>query len=251
MIISTKNLYKKYYEITSSHQQKEIPVINGVTLNIEDGEFVGIMGRSGCGKTTLLKMLGLIEAVTDGELYFMEKEVTSASKYERSDIRLHEMGFIFQDYQLMDSLKVRDNIALPLIMDNNKSKGIDDKVDELANILEIQKLLGKYPCDLSGGEKQRVAIARALINNPKLVLADEPTGNLDSRTGEIVIELLIKINKELNKTIVMVTHDALMASYCDRVIFLKDGLIEDNISKKHYENAQQYYGSILKKSSDM
>ena len=191
---------------------------------------MGIMGKSGCGKTTLLKVLGMIDKQTDGVVRFMEKDTSKLYGDELADIRREQIGFVFQDFYLMDSLSVEENIMLPMILGQEKVDVMTKAARKYAEQFQISHLLKKNPYELSGGEKQRVAICRALINDPELILADEPTGNLDSKSGQIVIDALVRINQEFGKTIVMVTHDPQMASYCSRIILLKDGVILDNLN---------------------
>lgn len=226
-----------------------IKVLKGLNFQIEEGEFVGIMGRSGCGKTTLLKLLGLIERPTGGTLYFKERQVEKLWRDELADIRRREIGFVFQDFYLMDSLTVEENIMLPMILDKAEEEKCFENARNHAGHFQIAHLLRKYPYEMSGGERQRVAICRALINQPDLILADEPTGNLDSKSGKIVIEALDQIHKEYKKTIVMVTHDPQVASHCSRILFLKDGLILDILEKKSSQEA--FYQEILKRMADL
>ena len=220
-VISGEKIVKSY---------GKFKVLKGINLNVQDGEFVGIMGKSGSGKTTLLKILGLIESVTDGTLLYKKDEISKLSDKELARIRREELGF--QEFYLMDSLDVFENIMLPFYI----SKTVDDAKKERARMLMdqfgIRLLEKKMPTELSGGERQRVAICRALINDPEIIFADEPTGNLDSKSGKVVIEALREINKKMNKTIVMVTHDPQMASWCDRIVLLKDGRIINELKKK-------------------
>lgn len=240
-IIKTEHLYRSYRK--STQDDTIIPVLNDITLSVEEGEFVAIMGKSGCGKTTLTKTLGLIDKPTKGKVFFCGKDTAKLWDEELSDIRRRSIGFVFQDFYLMDSLSVRENIMLPMIMDKRSSSECTSKAEALAEQFQISHLLDKNSYDLSGGESQRVAISRALINNPDIILADEPTGNLDSKSGRIVIQAFHKMNDELGKTIIMVTHDAYMASQCKRVIFLKDGVIlEDLIREGSHE---EFYKEIL------
>ena len=223
-VISGEKIVKSY---------GKFKVLKGINLNVQDGEFVGIMGKSGSGKTTLLKILGLIESVTDGALLYKKDEISKLSDKELARIRREELGFVFQEFYLMDSLDVFENIMLPFYI----SKTVDDAKKERARMLMdqfgIRLLEKKMPTELSGGERQRVAICRALINDPEIIFADEPTGNLDSKSGKVVIEALREINKKMNKTIVMVTHDPQMASWCDRIVLLKDGRIINELKKKN------------------
>lgn len=226
-----------------------IKVLKGLDFQIEENEFVGIMGRSGCGKTTLLKLLGLIDRPTAGKLYFRDKPVGELWADELSDIRRRRLGFVFQDFYLMDSLTVEENIMLPMILDKAEETRCFENAREHAEHFNISHLLKKYPYELSGGERQRAAICRALINQPDLILADEPTGNLDSKSGKIVIEALDKIHQEYKKTIVMVTHDPQIAGHCSRIIFLKDGLILDVLERK--ESREEFYQEILGRMADL
>ena len=216
---------------------------------MEQGEFVGIMGKSGCGKTTLLKVLGMIDKQTDGVVRFMEKDTSKLYGDELADIRREQIGFVFQDFYLMDSLSVEENIMLPMILGQEKVDVMTKAARKYAEQFQISHLLKKNPYELSGGEKQRVAICRALINDPDLILADEPTGNLDSKSGQIVIDALVRINQEFGKTIVMVTHDPQMASYCSRIILLKDGVILDNLN--HEDSQEAFYQEIIGRMADL
>ena len=220
-----------------------IKVLKGLNFQIEENEFVGIMGKSGCGKTTLLKLLGLIDKPSGGQIYFKERKVDELWMDELADIRRREIGFVFQDFYLMDSLTVEENIMLPMILDKAKEEDCFAGAKEHAGHFQITHLVKKYPYELSGGERQRVAICRALINQPELILADEPTGNLDSKSGKIVIEALNRIYNEYKKTIVMVTHDPQVASNCSRILFLKDGNILDVLEKN--EGQEEFYQKIL------
>ena len=210
---------------------------------------MGIMGKSGCGKTTLLKVLGMIDKQTDGVVRFMEKDTSKLYGDELADIRREQIGFVFQDFYLMDSLSVEENIMLPMILGQEKVDVMTKAARKYAEQFQISHLLKKNPYELSGGEKQRVAICRALINDPDLILADEPTGNLDSKSGQIVIDALVRINQEFGKTIVMVTHDPQMASYCSRIILLKDGVILDNLN--HEDSQEAFYQEIIGRMADL
>ena len=207
------------------------------------------MGKSGSGKTTLLKILGLIESVTDGALLYKKDEISKLSDKELARIRREELGFVFQEVYLMDSLDVFENIMLPFYI----SKTVDDSKKERARVLMdkfgIRTLKKKMPAELSGGERQRVAICRALINDPEIIFADEPTGNLDSKSGKIVIDALKDINEHMGKTIIMVTHDPQMASYCSRLILLKDGVILEDLEKNR--NQESFYQEILGKMKEL
>ncbi len=216
---------------------------------MEEGEFVGIMGKSGCGKTTLLKVLGMIDKQTAGTVRFMEKDTSGLYGDDLADIRREQIGFVFQDFYLMDSLSVEENIMLPMILGKEKVEVMTEAARKYAEQFQIDHLLKKNPYELSGGEKQRVAVCRALINDPDVILADEPTGNLDSKSGKIVIDSLMKINRELGKTIVMVTHDPQMASCCSRIILLKDGVILDTLTQG--ESREDFYQDIIGRMADL
>ena len=243
-VLRAENLVRDYVQYgEDGEKKKEIHVLKGLNFSIQRQEFVGIMGRSGCGKTTLLKILGLIESVTDGALLYKKDEISKLSDKELARIRREELGFVFQEFYLMDSLDVFENIMLPFYI----SKTVDDSKKERARVLMDK--FGKMPAELSGGERQRVAICRALINDPEIIFADEPTGNLDSKSGKIVIDALKDINEHMGKTIIMVTHDPQMASYCSRLILLKDGVILEDLEKNR--NQESFYQEILGKMKEL
>lgn len=231
-MIRTEGLKRSYLV-----NEKEIMVLNGINLSIEDQEFIAIMGKSGSGKTTLLKLLGILDRPTEGKVFYKGKDSWLIRGNRLAKIRRRELGFIYQDYYLMDSLSVRENIMLPKILDHCSIEECLNEAENLANIMGVKSLLEKKTFELSGGEKQRVAICRALINQANLILADEPTGNLDSASSEIVMEYLQMINKKMKKTIVLVTHDAYVASFCNRVIFMKDGKIEVELRKMEEQDS--------------
>ena len=213
----------------------------GVSVDVQQGEYVGIMGASGSGKTTLLNCVSTIDTVTSGHIYVGDRDITALKAKSLAKFRREELGFIFQDFNLLDTLTAYENIAIALtIMKENPAK-IDSKVKGVAGLLGIEKLLSKYPTQLSGGEKQRVAAARALITEPSLVLADEPTGALDSKSARMLLESLQRLVRDIGATILMVTHDAFSASYCDRILFIKDGklfseLVKGTSSRKDFFN---------------
>ena len=248
-VLAAEGLIRNYTKTGEQKGKDEIKVLKGLNFQVDRQEFVGIMGRSGCGKTTLLKILGMIDRQTDGKLYFKGSDTEELWKDELADIRRRDIGFVFQDFYLMDSLTVRENIMLPKILDKGTAKDCIQKAEESAEQFGIRHLLDKKPYELSGGEKQRVAICRALINDPDLVLADEPTGNLDSKSGKIVIDALNRINREFGKTIVMVTHDPQMASNCSRIILLKDGVILDTLNRG--DNQEKFYQEIIGRMADL
>ena len=218
---------EKYYGNKSSLTK----AIDNISFEVGKGEFVAIMGASGSGKTTLLNCISTIDKVSSGNIYVAEKDITKLKGNELNKFRREELGFIFQDFNLLDTLTAYENIALALSIQNVKFKEIDKRVKDVAAKLDITKVLNKYPYQMSGDEKQRVASARAIITNPKLILADEPTGALDSKSSKMLLESFKYLNEEINATILMVTHDAFTASYANRVIFIKDGKIFNEINK--------------------
>lgn len=217
--------------------------LNDINFSIEDGEFVGIMGPSGSGKTTLLNMISTIDKPTTGTMELKGKNPLLLRGEELALFRRRELGFVFQDFNLLDTLTIGENIVLPLTLDKVSVKEQDERLNEVSTILDIKDLLGKRTFEVSGGQAQRTAIARALINNPSILLADEPTGNLDSKSSKVVMELFQKINKENKVTTMMVTHDPLAASYCSRILFIKDGSIYNEIYKG--SSREQFYQEIM------
>lgn len=248
-VLEVENLVRNYQKSSLKKSDDDIKVLKGLNFSVEEGEFVGIMGKSGCGKTTLLKVLGMIDKQTAGTVRFMEKDTSGLYGDDLADIRREQIGFVFQDFYLMDSLSVEENIMLPMILGKEKVEVMTEAARKYAEQFQIDHLLKKNPYELSGGEKQRVAVCRALINDPDVILADEPTGNLDSKSGKIVIDSLMKINRELGKTIVMVTHDPQMASCCSRIILLKDGVILDTLTQG--ESREDFYQDIIGRMADL
>lgn len=224
--------------------ETKIEVLKGINLMINSQEFIAIMGKSGSGKTTLLKLLGMLDRPTEGKVFFKGEDSNFIRGDRLAKIRRCELGFIYQDYYLMDSLSVRENIMLPKILDHSSVEESMEESEKLADIMGVRTLMDKRTFELSGGEKQRVAICRALINHSDLILADEPTGNLDSASSETVMEYLQMINKDMKKTVVLVTHDAYVASFCNRVIFVKDGMIEVELKKT--EGQDEFCDQIMK-----
>ena len=200
-MLEIKNLRKIYKENTAN----AVTALKDVNLKVEDGDFLAIMGESGSGKTTLLNIISLIDKETSGQIFLDKKEILSLSDKEKSDFRRDNFGYIFQDFNLLDNFDVRENILLPLVLREENPEDFEDKLMPIVNMLGIAELLNKYPAEISGGQKQRVAVARALIINPKIILADEPTGQLDSSSSEDLLKYFEKINAEGN-TILMVTH---------------------------------------------
>ena len=218
-------------------------VLNNISLAVNEGDFISIMGPSGAGKTTLLNLISTLDKPTKGEIIFDGKDITKIKNKELSNLRRDKIGFIFQDYNLLDNMNLMDNIALPLALGKKRTKAIEDKVMEISEIFGLKEHLKKYPYELSGGQKQRGAAARALITDPKVIFADEPTGALDSRSSSDLLESLSRANKEEKATIVMVTHDAITASYSNKVYILSDGEIKCQLNKG--ESRKEFYGKII------
>lgn len=219
-IIETKNMYK-----TFKLAKEKINILKNINLNIEKGKFVSIMGPSGCGKSTLLYLLGGLDAPTEGTVAILGKDYSSMKEKQKSIMRRRDLGFVFQFYNLVPNLNVEDNILLPLLMDGKNPKHYEKKLNEILEIINMTTKRKFTPRELSGGQQQRVAIARALIFDPEIILADEPIGNLDSKSGTQIMELFKTINVNLGKTIVQVTHSREAADYGTSIINLKDGEI--------------------------
>ena len=233
-ILNVKNI-EKYY----GNKGNLTKAIDHISFNVEEGEFVGIMGPSGSGKTTLLNCISTIDTVSTGNIIINNKDITKLKSKSLDQFRQNELGFIFQDFNLLDTLTAYENIALALTIKGEKASNIDSKIKEVSKYLEIEQVLQKYPYQMSGGQKQRVASARAIVTNPSLVLADEPTGALDSKSSRLLLERFEMLNTDLKTTILMVTHDAFTASYAHRILFIKDGkifteLVRGNDSRKEF-----------------
>ncbi len=218
--------------------------VNRVSFSVAEGEFLGIMGASGSGKTTLLNMMSTIDRVTAGNIFYGSTDITELNEDALSDFRKENLGFIFQDFNLLDTLTIEENIILAMSLHGKKKKETDKKVDEILKILGIDEIRNKFPNQVSGGQKQRCACARALVNEPKLILADEPTGALDSKSAQMLLGTLIQMNQEMKATILMVTHDAFSASYCRRILFLKDGEIFNEIVRGE-KDRREFLNEIL------
>ncbi|WP_195946216.1 ABC transporter ATP-binding protein [Paraclostridium bifermentans] len=235
-ILEVKNI-EKYY----GNRDTINKAIDNISFSVSEGEFIGIMGPSGSGKTTLLNCISTIDSVSSGNIIINDQDITKLKSKKLDKFRQAELGFIFQDFNLLDTLTAYENIALALTIKGEKTSQIDNKIKEVAKYLEIYNILDKYPYQISGGQKQRVASARAIITNPSLVLADEPTGALDSKASRLLLERFEKLNQEFKTTILMVTHDAFTASYANRILFIKDGeifneVIRGNDSRKEFFN---------------
>ncbi|PGW38504.1 ABC transporter ATP-binding protein [Bacillus thuringiensis] len=236
-ILTVRNLGKIYTGKVSYE------ALSNIDLNINRGEFVGIMGPSGSGKTTLLNMISTIDAPTSGEVLINGKNPYLLSSHDLALFRRRELGFIFQSFNILNTLTVKENIVLPLTLDNVSLHEMNEKVEVISKKLGIEKVLDKRTYEISGGQAQRTAIARALIHSPQLILADEPTGNLDSKAANDVMELLKKLNQEHQATMMLVTHDPVAASYCDRVVFIKDGVFYNEIYCG--DNRSTFYQKIM------
>lgn len=215
--------------------------LNQVSFDVEKGEFVGIMGPSGSGKTTLLNCISTIDTVSAGNIFINGNDITKLNSKQLEHFRRDELGFVFQDFNLLDTLTAYENIALALTIQNIPAKNIDTAIHTAAETLGITEVLQKYPYQMSGGQKQRVASARVLVKNPSLILADEPTGALDSKSSRMLLESFEKMNQQFKSTILMVTHDAFTASYAHRILFIKDGklfneIVRGNASRKDFFN---------------
>ncbi len=238
-ILEVQNV-EKYY----GNKSNLTKAVDNISFNVKKKEFVGIMGASGSGKTTLLNCISTIDKVTTGHILINGDDITKLKGNKLNKFRREELGFIFQDFNLLDTLTAYENIALALTIQKANVHEIDKKVKAIAKKLEIDNILNKYPYQLSGGQKQRVASARAIITNPKLVLADEPTGALDSKSAKQLLETLTTLNESLDATILMVTHDAFTASYADRIIFIKDGKIFNELIKGD-NSRKEFFESII------
>lgn len=238
-ILEVKNI-EKYY----GNKSNLTKAIDNISFNVEKGEFVGIMGASGSGKTTLLNCISTIDKVTAGHIIINGEDITKLKGNKLNKFRREELGFIFQDFNLLDTLTAYENIALALTIQKVNPKEIDKKVNIIAEKLGIKDTLKKYPYQLSGGQKQRVASSRAIITNPKLVLADEPTGALDSKSSRQLLENFEYLNNELKATILMVTHDAFTASYANRILFIKDGKVFNELIKGN-DTRKQFFEKII------
>ncbi len=224
--------------------------INGISFEVKSGEYIGIMGASGSGKTTLLNCISTIDNVTNGNIYINGQNITKLKANELSKFRREELGFIFQDFNLLDTLTAFENIALALTIVNTPQKTINSKVTEVAEKLNITNILNKYPYQISGGQKQRVASARAIITNPSLILADEPTGALDSKSAKMLLESFETLNNKFGATILVVTHDAFTASYCKKIMFIQDGKIFKQINKGE-DTRKKFFDKIIEVISEL
>lgn len=238
-ILTIENI-SKYY----GNKSNLTKAISNISMNVDKGEFIAIMGASGSGKTTLLNVISTIDKVTSGHIYIEGQDITKLKGNDLNRFRREELGFIFQDFNLLDTLTAYENIALALQIQDFKAKAIEQQIKVVARKLDIEDILNKYPYEMSGGQKQRVASARAIVTNPKLVLADEPTGALDSKSSKMLLERLQRLNQDYQTTILMVTHDAFSASYASKVIFIKDGKVFNQFNRGE-ATRKQFFDKII------
>lgn len=235
-LLDVRNLKKVYTTRLGSNQ---VQALSNVNFSVEQGEYVAIMGESGSGKTTLLNILASLDRPTGGEVILNGKNTVDIKEKELSAFRRKNLGFVFQDFNLLDTFSLQDNIFLPLVLSGEKYDSMQEKLKPIANELGIESILGKFPYEVSGGQKQRAAVARALITNPQIILADEPTGALDSKSTDQLLELFSKINGR-GQTILMVTHSTKAASKAGRVLFIKDGEVFHQIYKASMTDEEMY-----------
>lgn len=244
-VVNVQNV-KKVYGKKGDNQSL---ALNGVSFSIHEGEFVGIMGPSGSGKTTLLNVISTLDKATDGIVQIAGTDITQMKQGELSDFRSQKLGFIFQDFNLLENLTIYENIALPLSLQGVPSRNISPKVKKVAETLGISAILTKYPSEVSGGQKQRSAAARALVHEPAIILGDEPTGSLDSKNAMSLLEAMTSLNEEQGVSIMMVTHDPFSASYCGRILFIQDGELYKEIHRGGTREA--FYKEILDVLADL
>lgn len=236
----------KVTDISKIYGQKgnQTHAVNGISFDVEAGEFIGIMGPSGSGKSTLLNCISTIDQPSNGEILIDDEDVTKFSKKKLAAFRREKLGFIFQHFNLIDTLTAYENIALALSIMKVSSKYIDGRIDEIAGVLGISDVLKKFPYEMSGGQQQRVSAARAMVSQPALILADEPTGALDSKSSKRFLENITTMNEQLKATILMVTHDTFTASYCKRILFIKDGIIMSELHRGN-KTRETFYEDIM------
>lgn len=245
-ILTVENVEKIY---TTRFGGNQVQALRNVTFSVEEGEFVAVMGESGSGKTTLLNILAALDTPTRGRVLLDGKDMTGIREKDLAAFRREHLGFVFQDFNLLDTFSLKDNILLPLVLAGKKVPEMEAALKPLAEALEIDSLLKKYPYEVSGGQKQRCAVARALITGPRLVLADEPTGALDSRSTDQLLELLGRVNAN-GQTILMVTHSVQAASHASRVLFIKDGVVFQQLYRQG-QSENQFYNTITSALSQL
>ena len=235
-ILDVKDLKKTY---TGRFGANQVQALKGVTFSVEEGEYVAIMGESGSGKTTLLNILAALDKATSGSVLLDQKNLAQIKDKELASFRRDNLGFVFQEFNLLDTFTLKDNILLPLVLSGKSVKEMNERLEPIAKALGIDQLLNKYPYEVSGGQKQRAAAARAIITNPKLILADEPTGALDSQSSSDLLRVFEQMNKN-GQTILMVTHSTDAASHANRVLFIRDGVVFHQIYRGDCNNDQLY-----------
>lgn len=239
-IVSIQDVKKVY----GKKNEKKTEALKGISFEVEKGEFIGIMGASGSGKSTLLNLLSTLDHPTTGTIFINQKDISSLKGNQLADFRGKEIGFIFQDFNLLENLTAAENIAVPLSLQGVKPQRIKEKVQQVAQRLSIDSILDSYPAAISGGQKQRVAAARALVTQPTILLGDEPTGALDSKSAKDLLDTMEELNREDQVSILLVTHDPLSASYCQRILFIKDGIIHQEIQRGD-QSHEGFYREIL------
>lgn len=239
-VVSVKDVQKTY----GKANEKQYTALKGVTFDVQRGEFVGIMGASGSGKTTLLNILSTLDKPTAGEVKINDQEISRLKGNALADFRAKEIGFMFQDFNLLENLTAYENMALPLTLQNVTGKKVREKITTIAKTLSIDAILNKYPTELSGGQKQRVAAARALVHNPAILFGDEPTGALDSKSARELLDTMAQLNEEQRVSILLVTHDPFSASYCQRILFIKDGQIGQELVRGD-KPREAFYQEVL------
>ncbi|NJE64050.1 ABC transporter ATP-binding protein [Enterococcus durans] len=239
-IVEVQNVTKVY----GKNNEKKTQALNGISFEVEKGEFIGIMGASGSGKSTLLNILSTLDKPTEGSIRINQKDVTKLKGNQLADFRSKEIGFIFQDFNLLENLTAQENIAVPLSLQGVRAKEIKQRVKKIAERLSISHILKSYPSEISGGQKQRVAAARALITQPTILLGDEPTGALDSKSARDLLDTMEELNTKDEVSILLVTHDPFSASYCQRILFIKDGGIHQEV-KRGDQSRDSFYRQIL------
>ena len=238
-ILKATNISKIY----GSKKSKQYRALKDISFEVDQGDFIGIMGPSGSGKTTLLNILGSIDRLTTGTFEMAGHDISTLDKKKLAEHRMKNIGFIFQDFNLLESMTLRENIILPLALNGKSAAEMDERLNVLALDLGIYSVLDKYPYEVSGGEQQRATACRALITEPKIILADEPTGNLDSKSGKNLLNLFEQINEKYKATILMVTHDVFAASYCHRILFIRDGEIYNQMNA--HESRKDFFDAII------
>ena len=238
-ILKVQNL-QKYY----GNKGNVTKAVDNISFNVSEGEYIGIMGASGSGKTTILNCVSTIDDATSGHFYIDGTDVTEMKAEALSKFRREKLGFIFQDFNLLDTLTAHENIALALAIMKAPAEDMDERIHQAASLLNITEVLNKYPYQMSGGQKQRVAAARAIITNPSLILADEPTGALDSKSAKMLLESFKNLNEQIHAAILMVTHDAFTASYCRRILFIKDGRLFNELIRGE-ESRKEFFDRIM------